>query len=168
LECVKSTHFQVADTALTLWKDTVFVYLSKQEKDYIWRKLFALLKENVEEHWNSTIVQMSEELQHHYEGLDSTYWQKLETEYQEKSAKFNKESQSNPQQSTQDGKNVDTAQNNQTQQVSLVHEFDQRQFDLLRQQKNMRRSGRWQQIRMIAEKKAPHTTLDNNQSNNGN
>ncbi|ETO13526.1 hypothetical protein RFI_23842, partial [Reticulomyxa filosa] len=183
LTCVGSTHFQVADTALTLWKDTVIVYLSKREKEYVWRKLFALLKENIRGHWNSTIVQMSEELQHFYEGVDSEYWHSLDTEFQKKREQLNKEL--NDQSSTNtpytpysptspndepEGTLLAPPEDKFARQVSLVHEFDQRQLHLSRERKatffffsalrkkiqrrrstyDIRRASRWEQIYKVA------------------
>ncbi|ETO31734.1 serine/threonine protein phosphatase 2A (PP2A) regulatory subunit B', partial [Reticulomyxa filosa] len=167
LECVGSTHFQVADTALTLWKDTVIVYLSKLEKDYIWRKLFALLKENIRGHWNASIIQMSQELAHFYEGVDGVYWQMLDSEFRAKSKLLNEDLQtleqmstpigeSTPSLSLHDHANLVPSDDKFARQVSLVREFDQRQLNISRERKNLRRLARWEQIRLTAETKQGH------------
>jgi len=85
-ECMESPHFQVADQALSLWKDTVMLYLSKCQKDMIWRRLFIIFKDIELNHWNSGVQNLCKEVVVYYERIDSAYWQQLKDEY-EKHAK---------------------------------------------------------------------------------
>jgi len=85
-ECMESPHFQVADQALSLWKDTVMLYLSKCQKDMIWRRLFIIFKDIELNHWNSGVQNLCKEVVVYYERIDNEYWQQLKDEY-EKHAK---------------------------------------------------------------------------------
>jgi len=131
------------------------------KKEYIWRKLFALLKENIRGHWNATIIQMSEELCHFYEGLDGDYWQMLDSEFRNKRQQLNDTltspegqipSNSDTNMSTSDGKLVPN-EDKFARQVSLVHEFDNRQLKISLERKDIRRTARWELVRMMAETK---------------
>eukprot|EP00484_Ammonia_sp_Unknown_P000393 CAMPEP_0197022400 /NCGR_PEP_ID=MMETSP1384-20130603/3299_1 /TAXON_ID=29189 /ORGANISM="Ammonia sp." /LENGTH=688 /DNA_ID=CAMNT_0042450443 /DNA_START=67 /DNA_END=2130 /DNA_ORIENTATION=+ len=81
-ECMESPHFQVADQALSLWKDTVMLYLSKCQKDMIWRRLFIIFKNIQLNHWNAGIKQLTNEVVLYYERIDFQYWKKLKEEYE--------------------------------------------------------------------------------------
>jgi len=80
-ECMESPHFQVADQALSLWKDTVMLYLSKCQKDVIWRRLFIIFKDIELNHWNQGVQNLCKEVVVYYERIDSAYWQQLKEEY---------------------------------------------------------------------------------------
>jgi len=81
-ECMESPHFQVADQALSLWKDTVMLYLSKCQKDMIWRRLFIIFKDIELNHWNKGVQNLCKEVVVYYERIDSVYWQQLKEEYE--------------------------------------------------------------------------------------
>eukprot|EP01083_Nonionella_stella_P220793 789578_1 len=102
-ESMESPHFQVADQALSLWKDTVMLYLSKCQKDMIWRRLFIIFKDIQLNHWNSGIKHLSNEVILYYEHIDFAYWKKLKEEYEE-SAKATEETEP----PTQTNGNTDT------------------------------------------------------------
>lgn len=80
-ECMESPHFQVANQALSLWKDTVMLYLSKCQKDMIWRRLFIIFKDIELNHWNHNVQNLCKEVVVYYERIDSAYWQQLKEEY---------------------------------------------------------------------------------------
>ena len=82
-ECMESPHFQVSDQALSLWKDTVMLYLSKCQKELIWRRLFIIFKDIQLNHWNAAIKQLANEVVLYYERIDFEYWKKLKLEYED-------------------------------------------------------------------------------------
>merc|ERR1712048_1354226 len=79
----ESPHFQVSDQALSLWKDTVMLYLSKCQKEMIWRRLFIIFKDIELNHWNNGVKQLANEVVLYYERIDFEYWKKLKLEYEE-------------------------------------------------------------------------------------
>ena len=85
-ECMESPHFQVADQALSLWKDTVMLYLSKCQKDMIWRRLFIIFKDIELNHWNQGVQNLCKEVVVYYERIDSAYWLQLKEEYEKNAA----------------------------------------------------------------------------------
>merc|ERR1712228_694153 len=91
-ECMESPHFQVSDQALSLWKDTVMLYLSKCQKEMIWRRLFIIFKDIQLNHWNAGIKQLANEVVLYYERIDFEYWKKLKLEYEDS---VNAETQTN-------------------------------------------------------------------------
>jgi len=79
----------VADQALSLWKDTVMLYLSKCQKDMIWRRLFIIFKDIELNHWNQGVQTLCKEVTVYYERIDSAYWKRLNEEYHETASKDN-------------------------------------------------------------------------------
>jgi len=80
-ECMLSSHFQVADQALSLWKDTVMLYLSKCNKEIIWNQLYLIFNQIIINHWNPGIKQLANEVILYYERIDFEYWKKLKQQY---------------------------------------------------------------------------------------
>merc|ERR1712228_477252 len=67
----------------SLWKDTVMLYLSKCQKEMIWRRLFIIFKDIQLNHWNAGIKQLANEVVLYYERIDFEYWKKLKLEYED-------------------------------------------------------------------------------------
>merc|ERR1712228_532660 len=76
----------------SLWKDTVMLYLSKCQKEMIWRRLFIIFKDIQLNHWNAGIKQLANEVVLYYERIDFEYWKKLKLEYEDS---VNAETQTN-------------------------------------------------------------------------
>merc|ERR1712083_318119 len=61
------------------------LYLSKCQKDMIWRRLFIIFKDIELNHWNQNIKNLCKEVVVYYERIDSVYWQALRDEYEQNS-----------------------------------------------------------------------------------
>ncbi|GFE55311.1 phosphatase 2a regulatory b subunit [Babesia ovis] len=54
-QCIRSTHFQVAERALYIWNNDRVSRLLNMHKDVVYPYMVPAIKENVEHHWNDVV-----------------------------------------------------------------------------------------------------------------
>mmetsp|Transcript_9490 Transcript_9490/g.10931 ORF Transcript_9490/g.10931 Transcript_9490/m.10931 type:complete len:646 (+) Transcript_9490:571-2508(+) len=81
---IQSEHFQVVERTLYLWNNNHIVThcFAKDQAKAVLPAIFGPLKQKLKQHWNPTVMNLSDEVAHLYRVVDANLWQELESSYE--------------------------------------------------------------------------------------
>mmetsp|Transcript_55850 Transcript_55850/g.93004 ORF Transcript_55850/g.93004 Transcript_55850/m.93004 type:complete len:505 (-) Transcript_55850:48-1562(-) len=81
--CICSAHFQVAERALFLWNNDVIAAFMSDHRPVILPILYPALHTNLEQHWNSTVTQLTQHIMQQFMDMDEKLYKQVEQNYKE-------------------------------------------------------------------------------------